>query len=56
MFCPYNYLLDPSMSASMGLELQGAVLVLDEAIECCIQSLNPTLIITVTVTPTLTFT
>jgi Rad3-related DNA helicase len=31
VFCPYNYVLDPSIRSSLGLELDNAVVVLDEA-------------------------
>jgi len=31
VFCPYNYLIDPSLRASMDLNTDGGVIVLDEA-------------------------
>lgn len=30
IFCPYNYLLDPSISSAMNLNLENAVVILDE--------------------------
>ncbi|RLN97186.1 hypothetical protein BBJ28_00007138 [Nothophytophthora sp. Chile5] len=31
VFCPYNYLLDPSIRAAVGINLKNAIIVLDEA-------------------------
>jgi regulator of telomere elongation helicase 1 len=31
IFMPYNYLLDPSVRSSLGLDLQGAIIIFDEA-------------------------
>ncbi|KAJ2799028.1 hypothetical protein H4S07_005548, partial [Coemansia furcata] len=31
VFCPYNYILDPGVRASAGVELEGNVVILDEA-------------------------
>ncbi|XP_021189441.3 Fanconi anemia group J protein homolog isoform X1 [Helicoverpa armigera] len=31
VFCPYNYLIDPSIRNSMSIELTGAVVIIDEA-------------------------
>ncbi len=31
LFCPYNYLIDPVIRSSMGINIQHAVLIFDEA-------------------------
>ena len=31
IFCPYSYLLDPVVRATMGISLENAVLIFDEA-------------------------
>ncbi len=31
VFCPYNYILDPGVQASLGIDLSGAVVIIDEA-------------------------
>ena len=31
IFCPYNYLLDPSVRAAMDVDVKGALVILDEA-------------------------
>ncbi|CAB3245725.1 unnamed protein product [Arctia plantaginis] len=31
IFCPYNYLIDPSIKANLQINLQGAIIVIDEA-------------------------
>ena len=31
VFCPYNYLVDPAVRKSVGINLKGSVVVFDEA-------------------------
>lgn len=40
VFCPYNYLVDPSVRKSLDIDIKGAVIILDEAhnIEDCARS------------------
>ncbi len=31
VLCPYNYVLDPGIQASLGIDLSGAIVIIDEA-------------------------
>jgi Rad3-related DNA helicase len=41
VFCPYNYLLDPTVRSTLGIDFENAVIILDEAhntMEACMQA------------------